>query len=83
MDKEDKKDEISKEESEVHSRWNIFLISAGLSVCITLLSIPYFLSQFDVITAIFSMIGGFIITLLFVFVLVLFVRFLLKGTKIH
>ena len=83
LNEEDKKDEMSKEESEVHSRWNIFLISVSLSVCITLLSISYFLSQFDVITAIFSMIGGFIITLLFVFVLVLFVRFLLKGAKIH
>ena len=83
LDEEDKKDEISKEESEVHSRWNIFLISAGLSVIITLLTIPYFLSQFDVVTSIFSIIGRFIVTLFLVFVLVLFVRFLLKGAKIH
>ena len=83
LDEEVEKDEISKEESEVRSRWNIFLISAVLSLCVTLLSISYFLSQFDVVTAIFAMISEFIFTLFFVFVLVLFVRFLLKGSKIH
>jgi hypothetical protein len=82
--KEVKKEEITDRNDEVESkmRWIVFLISVAISALLVVLMIPYFLSQYDFITAIIAIVGFFIVLAFWsVLLTLLFIRFLYKETK--